>query len=145
MRYDGRCALVGKEAADAEATLNLNRLRRGHVLCGNLFGGGVPAIFVPRLVALYERQGLPIDRMITEYRLDDINRAADDLLTGAAVKAVLIMPQERARRPEPDTAGPRRNSDVIEPSIAKGAARSSDSRKRARREPARRRQIRGDQ
>jgi aryl-alcohol dehydrogenase len=97
LRYGGRCALVGMAAADAEATLNLNRLRRGHVLCGNLFGGGVPAIFVPRLVALYERQGLPIDRMITEYRLDDINRAADDLLTGAAVKAVLIMPQERAR------------------------------------------------
>jgi aryl-alcohol dehydrogenase len=51
----------------------------------------VPAAFIPRLVELYRRQSFPIDRLVGQYRLEDINHAAEDLLTGAAVKPVLIM------------------------------------------------------
>jgi aryl-alcohol dehydrogenase len=88
----GSCALAGVAPADAKATLDLNRLRLGRTVRGCLVGDGLPALFVPRLLDLYRLQHFPIDRMMTEYRFDDINRAADDVLSGAAVKAVLIMP-----------------------------------------------------
>lgn len=90
--YGGSCALVGLAAARAEATLNLGQLRRGRILRGTPFGDSVPAVLIPRLVALYRQRSFPINRTLAEYGLDDINKAADDLLTGAAVKPVLIMP-----------------------------------------------------
>jgi aryl-alcohol dehydrogenase len=92
LQYGGCCALAGLAAADAEASLNLGRLRRGRIIRGSPFGDGVPALFIPRLVDLYQRQSLPVDRMIAEYRFDEVNRAAADLLSGAGVKPVLMMP-----------------------------------------------------
>jgi len=91
LAYGGSCGLVGMAAAGAVATLGIGALRRGRILRGSPFGDSVPAAFVPRLVELYRRQRFPVERMVGEYRLDDINRAAEDLLSGAAVKPVLIM------------------------------------------------------
>ena len=88
----GVCALAGLAAADAEAALNLNQLRLGRTVRGSAFGNSVPALFLPRLVEFYRQGRLPIDRIVSEYDLDKINQAVDDLLSGAAVKAVLIMP-----------------------------------------------------
>ena len=79
-------------ATEAEATLNLNHLRVGRTVRGTLFGDSVPAFFLPRLVEFYRQGRLPIDRIVSEYGLDKINQATDDILSGAAVKAVLIMP-----------------------------------------------------
>jgi aryl-alcohol dehydrogenase len=79
-------------AGDVAAMLNLGQLRRGLILRACPFGDRVPAAFVPRLVKLYRRRLFPVDRLVTEYRLEEINRAAEDLLTGAAVKPVLVMP-----------------------------------------------------
>jgi aryl-alcohol dehydrogenase len=88
----GVCALAGIAATNAEATLNLNYLRLGRTVLGSLFGDSVPALFIPRLVEFYRQGRLPIDRIVSEYGLDEINRAADDMLSGAAVKAVIMMP-----------------------------------------------------
>jgi aryl-alcohol dehydrogenase len=88
----GVCALAGIAASNARATLGLNQLGIGRTVCGSLFGTGVPALLIPRLIKLYRMGCFPVDRLVTEYRLDDINRAADDILSGAAVKAVLMMP-----------------------------------------------------
>ena len=88
----GVCALAGIAASNAEATLNLNRLRLGRTVRGSLFGDSVPATFIPRLVEFYRQGRFPVDGIVTEYRLDDINQAADDLLSGVAVKPVLVMP-----------------------------------------------------
>ena len=92
LKQGGVCALAGIAASSAEARLNLNRLRLGRTVCGSLFGDSLPAAFIPRLVEFYRQGRFPVDRIITEYRLDDINQAADDLLSGAAVKPVMTMP-----------------------------------------------------
>ena len=92
LNQGGVCALAGIAASDAEATLNLNQLRVGRTVRGSLFGDSVPAFFIPRLVEFYCQGRLPADRIITEYGFDNINQAADDILSGAAVKPVLIMP-----------------------------------------------------
>ena len=83
---------LASPATNAEATLNLNYLRLGRTVLGSLFGDSVPALFIPRLVEFYRQGRLPIDRIVSEYGLDEINRAADDMLSGAAVKAVIMMP-----------------------------------------------------
>jgi aryl-alcohol dehydrogenase len=88
----GSCALAGVAAAGAKAMLDVHRLRLGRTVRGCVFGDSVPALFSPRLLGLYRLQRLPIDRMLAEYRFDDINQAADDILSGAAVKPVLVMP-----------------------------------------------------
>jgi aryl-alcohol dehydrogenase len=54
------CALAGIAATDAEATLNLNQLRRGRIVRGSLFGDSVPAFFIPRLVEFYRQGRLPV-------------------------------------------------------------------------------------
>jgi aryl-alcohol dehydrogenase len=89
--YGGICAVAGL-APVAETTLDLGCLRRGRILRGSPFGDGIPAVFIPQLVGLYRRRLFPVDRLITEYGLDDINKAAADLLDGTAVKPVLVMP-----------------------------------------------------
>ena len=90
--YGGSCALVGMSAAGAQATLSLSRLRRGRILRGSPFGDSIPAVLIPRLVALYRRRTFSVNRLLAEYGFDHINQAADDLLDGTAVKPVLIMP-----------------------------------------------------
>jgi aryl-alcohol dehydrogenase len=92
LTHGGVCALAGIAASDAEATLNLNQLRLGRTVRGSLFGDSVPAFFIPRLIEFYRQDRLPVDRIVSEYSLDKINQAADDILSGAAVKPVLIMP-----------------------------------------------------
>jgi len=88
----GVCVLAGIAANDAVATLSLSQLRVGRTVRGSLFGDGVPALFIPKLIKLYRMGRFPVDRLVTEYGLENINQAADDILSGAAVKAVLMMP-----------------------------------------------------
>jgi aryl-alcohol dehydrogenase len=88
----GTCILAGMGAADTEISLKLHLLLQRRVLIGNPFGASDPAGFVRQLCGLYRQGRFPIDRLITEFRFDDINDAADALLSGAAVKPVLIMP-----------------------------------------------------
>ena len=88
----GSCVLAGVAAAGAKAKLDISHLRLGRIVRGCVFGESVAALFILRLVALYRLQRFPIDRIIAEYRFDDINQAADDVLSGAAVKPVLVMP-----------------------------------------------------
>jgi aryl-alcohol dehydrogenase len=51
---------------------------------------------IPRLLMLHQRGLLPFDRLLTHYRLDEINRAAADCLSGDVVKPVLLMGGEAA-------------------------------------------------
>ena len=52
-----------------------------------------PRDFIPRLVDLFMAGRMPLDRLITRYDFADINRAAADATSGAAIKPVLLLPQ----------------------------------------------------
>jgi aryl-alcohol dehydrogenase len=88
----GICVLAGPGPLDAEASLRLRLLLQHRTLVGNPCGSGEPMQFLPRLLGLHRRALFPLERLITEFPLDDINEAADTLLSGAAVKPVLVMP-----------------------------------------------------
>jgi aryl-alcohol dehydrogenase len=52
-------------------------------------GDSVPALFIPRLIALHRAGRFPFDRLLKLYAFDAINDAVEDQLAGRTVKAVL--------------------------------------------------------
>lgn len=87
----GVCALAAMGPQDAEATLGLTRLLLGRTVRGSLFGGCAPAVLVPRLLEFRRQDRFPVDPIIRAYPLEEVNRAAEDLVSGMAVKPVLLM------------------------------------------------------
>jgi NDMA-dependent alcohol dehydrogenase len=58
---------------------------------GCLFGMGSPALEIRRQVDLYRSGRLKLDELITtRYRLEDINRAVDDLMAGNNIRGVVV-------------------------------------------------------
>lgn len=53
-------------------------------------GDSDPDVFIPQLVDLYRQGRFPIDRLMTVYRLEDINVAVHDQHDGKIIKAVLV-------------------------------------------------------
>jgi aryl-alcohol dehydrogenase len=66
-------------------------MTKGLTIRGVLQGDSTPAETIPRLWELHREGHLPFDRLITHYRLEDINRAAADCVAGDVVKPVLLM------------------------------------------------------
>jgi aryl-alcohol dehydrogenase len=89
----GRLATVGvPRSADAAVSLNiLQMLSLGIQISGVTEGNADPQTFLPQLVDLFLAGKFPIDRMISSYRLDQINEAIADQHAGRCVKAILTM------------------------------------------------------
>ncbi len=68
---------------------DMNKLMNGRTVRGIREGDCVPDLFVPTLVDLYSQGRFPFDRWIEFYRLDEINRAVEEMERGEVVKAVL--------------------------------------------------------
>jgi aryl-alcohol dehydrogenase len=89
----GTCAYVGTAApGELGGIPMLEAMTKGLTVRGVLQGDSTPARTIPRLWDLHRRGLLPFDRLITHYRLDEINQAAADTETGDVVKPVLLMP-----------------------------------------------------
>jgi aryl-alcohol dehydrogenase len=88
----GTCAYVGTAApGELGGIPMLEAMTKGLTVRGVLQGDSTPSVTIPRLWELHRRGLLPFDRLITHYRLDEINRAAADTETGDVVKPVLLM------------------------------------------------------
>jgi aryl-alcohol dehydrogenase len=72
--------------------LDMCFLQNGRTVRGVVQGDSDPQIFIPRLVDLMLDGKLPVERMMTFYRLDEINRAAADAAARTTIKPVLRMP-----------------------------------------------------
>ena len=92
LRLRGVCGLIGAAALGTEATFDMNDILFGRTIRGVIEGDSVPDLFIPRLVELHMQGRFPFDRLLSFYDLADINRAAEDSETGAAIKPVLHMP-----------------------------------------------------
>ena len=62
-------------------------------LHGIIQGSAVSANFIPKLVRLVEQGEMPVEKIVSAYPFADINHALEDVESGKAVKAVLIMDQ----------------------------------------------------
>jgi aryl-alcohol dehydrogenase len=93
----GVCGLVGVPAQlGATAGGNMGfMVAGGRSIRGIMEGDSNPHIFIPELLALYRQGRFPFDRLITTYKMADINQAIADQHAGACVKAVLLTGDER--------------------------------------------------
>jgi aryl-alcohol dehydrogenase len=88
----GVCGVIGAPAFGTEVSLDVNTiLTGGRVVRGIVEGDSVPDVFLPRLVELHERGRFPVDRLLTFYDFDEIERAAHDAESGKTIKPVLRM------------------------------------------------------
>jgi len=92
LRGLGTCVLVGSARAGTEVSFEMPWLRGGRTVRGVVQGDSRPREFIPRLVDLFIDGRFPLDRLVTRYDLADINRAAADATSGAAIKPVLCLP-----------------------------------------------------
>jgi aryl-alcohol dehydrogenase len=85
----GVCGLVGAAPLGTEVTLDMNSILFGRTVLGIIEGQSVPDVFIPKLVELYRRGLLPLEKIVRYYALDEIAQAVRDAESGAVVKAVL--------------------------------------------------------
>lgn len=92
----GTCAYVGTARPETSGGLPLlEAMTKGLTVRGVLQGDSTPSRSIPRLLELHRRGLLPFDRLITHYRLDEINKAAADCLGGEVVKPIILMDDVR--------------------------------------------------
>lgn len=90
-RFGATIATVGVPKPDAVVPAGLFS-GSGITLIGAIEGDAVPQSFIPRLLSMYKAGEFPFDTLVTRYRFDQIEKAIADTQSGAAVKAVLVMP-----------------------------------------------------
>ena len=83
--------LVGMGAADIKLPGTVNDLFAGGTTIKAIIeGDSNPDDFLPELIEHYKAGRLPIEQLITTYKLSEINQAIADQHSGACVKAVLL-------------------------------------------------------
>ena len=76
---------------EQEITIDMRLFEWDKIYINPLYGKCRPQIDVPRIVELYRKGELLLDRMVTrEYRLDQLPEAFDDLLAGKNAKGVIV-------------------------------------------------------
>ncbi|SNC59848.1 aryl-alcohol dehydrogenase [Kytococcus aerolatus] len=88
LAWGGKLGIVG---ARPEQMLDLMPVMQfGRSVIGIVEGQSVPRVFIPQLLEL-RRQGLfPLERIVTTYRFDELEKAIEDTESGASLKAVLV-------------------------------------------------------
>lgn len=86
----GSAAILGVAPDGADLHTNAFALLEGRTVTGSIVGHQAPAVLVPRILALHGKGLFPLEAMISTYPLDDINKAVDDVRSGAVAKAVLL-------------------------------------------------------
>lgn len=85
----GVCCLLGSARKGVDAGLEMAGLQQGRTVRGCIQGDAAPKDFFPRLFEHWAAGRLPVERLISFYDFEDINRAVADAASGRAVKVVL--------------------------------------------------------
>lgn len=89
LRSPGTCAVIGGTHSGQDLTLKYDSIFYGKTVLGAVGGACNHEIFFPQLIEYYRQGRFPIDKLITYYRLDQVNRAIEDTTRGEVIKAVL--------------------------------------------------------
>ena len=84
----GGLALIGARLG-ADYTVPVQTLLAGRRVRGVVEGDSDLVTFLPALVQAYRAGRLPIDKLITQYPLSEIDRASADSAAGVTIKPVL--------------------------------------------------------
>ena len=87
----GTLALVAAAAPGTAAPSEIGlTLVKGWTFKTIIQGSSIPQQFIPRLVTLWSQGRFPFDKMIRNYKLDDINFAFSDSASGETIKPVVV-------------------------------------------------------
>lgn len=87
----GTLALVAAAAPGTAAPSEIGlTLVKGWTFKTIIQGSSIPQQFIPRLVTLWSQGRFPFDKMIRNYKLDDINLAFSDSASGETIKPVVV-------------------------------------------------------
>ncbi len=87
----GVCAMLGAAPFGTELKLDAFSILLGRTIKGVIVGDGVPHRSIPRLVDLYKRGRFPIEKLVSFYEFNELNRAVEDSLSGRVVKPIVVM------------------------------------------------------
>ncbi|MBA2678782.1 MAG: hypothetical protein H0U76_10370 [Ktedonobacteraceae bacterium] len=90
-RQGGTCDLIGAAPLGTEASIDMNTILFSRTLRGIIEGDSIPDIFIPQLIELYRQGRFPFDKLIKNYKLDEISQAMDDAEQGGTLKPVLLL------------------------------------------------------
>lgn len=88
----GTLVAVGLGNADAHFSIPINALvQQERRVRGSLYGSANPSVDLPRVLALYAADRLPLDTLIgSRYPLTRVNQAYADLASGSVGRAILV-------------------------------------------------------
>ena len=69
----------------------IDLVARGLRIVGTNQGDANPRTAIPRLIDLYRRGRLPVERLVTSYALEEINEARAASLDGRVIKPVMTI------------------------------------------------------
>lgn len=100
-RRGGTTVTAGLPPPDAAlAVPAVTLVAEERTLKGSYIGTSVPVRDIPRLIALYRRGRLPIDRLLTDrLRLDELNAGFDRLREGRAIRQVVLPGEGASSKP----------------------------------------------
>ncbi|MGE4431146.1 MAG: NAD(P)-dependent alcohol dehydrogenase [Sphingobium sp.] len=88
----GTCVVIGVPAMGERASFDITDVvARGLHIVGTNQGDANPRVAIPRLIDLYRKGRLPVERLVTSFAFAEINEARAASLEGRAIKAVLTM------------------------------------------------------
>lgn len=85
----GTAVLVGAPAFGTEVGVDVNHMLPGRTITGITLGDSETRSLIPTLADLVTSGRFPIDRMVRHYAFEDIQQAADDVVSGTTIKPVL--------------------------------------------------------
>ena len=87
----GTLALVGAAAPGTEVSFEIGlSLVKGWTFKTVIQGSSVPQVFIPKLIALWREGRFPMDKLMRNYALDDINKGFADSASGVTIKPVIV-------------------------------------------------------
>lgn len=89
-RARGRTVAVGAPPFGATAAVDVNFMMPGRRIEGLTLGDSETQALIPAIIALMEAGRFPVERLVSTYKLEDINQAVDDAKAGSTIKPVLL-------------------------------------------------------
>jgi aryl-alcohol dehydrogenase len=87
----GTLALVGAAKPGTEVTFEVGlSLVKGWTFTTIVQGSSVPQVFIPKLVELWKEGRFPLDKLMHNYTLDEINKGFADSASGEVIKPVVV-------------------------------------------------------
>ena len=89
LRRGGACGTVASTGEKTIGVKLVSLMGMSRSLVGIVQGDSIPWLFIPKLIEYYKEGRFPIDKLVTYYSFEDINKAAEDAHTGRVIKPVI--------------------------------------------------------